>query len=83
MAKPAGERREEELGVSARIERRRDPLATRLFALMDVWDALRSDRPYRNALPQAKVLEYIRDQAGSNFDPALVNIFIDLIKEAG
>jgi len=50
---------------------------------MDVWDALRSDRPYRNALPQAKVLEYIRDQAGSNFDPALVNIFIDLIKEAG
>lgn len=57
------------------------PITARLFAFVDVWDALRSDRPYRNAMPKVDVLEYIRNQADSHFDPALVDIFIDLVKD--
>ena len=56
------------------------PLSARLFALVDVWDALCSDRPYRSAMPKADALEYIRSQAGTHFDPALTRLFIDHIK---
>lgn len=54
------------------------PLAARLFAIVDVWDALCSDRPYRAALPEGEVLVYIQEQSGKYFDPALVNVFIEL-----
>ena len=57
------------------------PLAARLFAVVDVWDALRSDRPYRASWPQEKVLEYIRTQAGTHFDPKAVELFLQLISE--
>jgi putative two-component system response regulator len=57
------------------------PIVARLFAFVDVWDALRSDRPYRNAIPKNEVMEYIRNNAGLHFDPALVNIFMDLVKD--
>ncbi len=52
------------------------PLAARIFAIVDVYDALTSDRPYRKAWPKAKALEYIREQAGKHFDPKLVSIFL-------
>ncbi len=52
------------------------PLAARLFAIVDVWDALRSDRPYRAAWPEAKVREHIRASAGTHFDPQLVEVFL-------
>jgi putative two-component system response regulator len=55
------------------------PLFARLFAIVDVWDALSSDRPYRAAMSQEDVLQYIRDQSGSHFDPSLVDTFIKLI----
>jgi len=48
------------------------PLAARIFTLVDVWDALRSDRPYRPAWPVERVREYVRAQAGLHFDPALI-----------
>ena len=51
------------------------PLAARAFAVVDVWDALMSDRPYRKAWSREKVLEYIRDQAGKSFDPKVVDTF--------
>jgi putative two-component system response regulator len=57
------------------------PLTARLFALVDVWDALCSDRPYRSAMPKADVLDYIRSQAGIHFDPSLTEIFIDLVRD--
>lgn len=57
------------------------PLPSRLFAIVDVWDALRSDRPYRPGWPEDKVLEYIRSQAGTHFDPAAVESFFRLINE--
>lgn len=55
------------------------PLAARLFAVVDVWDALRSDRPYRKAWPDDKVMDYIKEQSGKHFDPQVVNVFLDLL----
>ncbi|WP_218025701.1 HD-GYP domain-containing protein [Capsulimonas corticalis] len=57
------------------------PRAARLFALVDVWDALRSDRPYRRAWSHDRVCEHIRGLAGSHFDPALTEIFLDVVGE--
>ena len=56
------------------------PLAARLFAIVDVWDALRSDRPYRAAWPEAKVIEHIRAESGSHFDPKAVEIFLKVLE---
>jgi HD-GYP domain-containing protein (c-di-GMP phosphodiesterase class II) len=54
------------------------PLAARIFAVVDVWDALRADRPYRSAWPKEKVLEHIRSDAGTHFDPTVVETFLKL-----
>lgn len=55
------------------------PLAARLFAFADVWDALTSDRPYRKAWSRAEAMRYIRDNSGSHFDPQVVDIFLNEI----
>ena len=55
------------------------PLAARIFAVIDVWDALTSDRPYRKAWSEAKALDYIREQAGKHFDPKVTEAFIQLL----
>jgi len=52
------------------------PLMARIFAVVDVWDALTSDRPYRPAWTEEKALEYIREQAGLHFDPDIVDAFL-------
>lgn len=52
------------------------PLAARIFAVADVWDALRSDRPYRPSWPEEKVVEYLRANAGRLFDPQVVEVFL-------
>jgi PAS domain S-box-containing protein/putative nucleotidyltransferase with HDIG domain len=57
------------------------PLAARLFAVVDVWDALTSDRPYRPAWSEQEALAYIREQSGKHFDPQAVQFFFKLIKE--
>jgi len=54
------------------------PLAARIFAVIDVYDALTSDRPYRKAWPREKVIEHIKAGAGSHFDPKVVEAFINL-----
>ncbi len=56
------------------------PLAARMFAIADVWDALTSDRPYRAAWSRDMALEYIRDASGSHFDPQIVEIFLDILE---
>lgn len=56
------------------------PLAARLFAIIDVWDALCSDRPYRKKLPRREVAEYIREKSGTLFDPKLVDVFLSAIQ---
>jgi PAS domain S-box-containing protein/putative nucleotidyltransferase with HDIG domain len=54
------------------------PLAARIFAVVDVWDALRSDRPYRKAWSEEQTLEFIEEQAGKHFDPEVVRVFLGL-----
>jgi putative nucleotidyltransferase with HDIG domain len=56
------------------------PIAARIFAIVDVWDALTSDRPYRSAWSTKKALTYIKEQSGSHFDPQVVEFFLGLIK---
>jgi len=56
------------------------PLPARIFAVVDVWLALLSDRPYRKAWMKEKALAYIQEQSGSHFDPRVVEAFIELLK---
>ena len=55
------------------------PLSSRIFAVVDVWDALNSDRPYRPAWPIEKTRKYIREEAGNHFDPKVVEAFLKVI----
>ena len=55
------------------------PEPARIFAVIDVWDALRSDRPYRPRWSEDKVMEHIREQSGSHFDPNAVATFENVI----
>lgn len=57
------------------------PLPARLFSIVDVWDAMSSDRPYRKAIPEKKVLQHIREQAGHLFDPKAVDTFLDYLSK--
>ncbi|MCX7964559.1 MAG: GAF domain-containing protein [Candidatus Sumerlaea chitinivorans] len=57
------------------------PLSARLFAVVDVWDALASDRPYRAAWPHDWIVEYIREQSGKHFDPKVVEVFLEMIQK--
>jgi PAS domain S-box-containing protein/putative nucleotidyltransferase with HDIG domain len=54
------------------------PLAARIFAVIDVYDALTSDRPYRKAWSREKTLEHIKTNSGTHFDPKVVEAFISL-----
>ncbi len=56
------------------------PLVARIFAVVDVWDALTFDRPYRPAWPKEKVRRYIMEQTCKHFDPRVVEAFMELIK---
>jgi PAS domain S-box-containing protein/putative nucleotidyltransferase with HDIG domain len=53
------------------------PLSARVFAVVDVFDALTSDRPYSKAWPPEEAYRYIREQAGKHFDPQIVKIFLE------
>jgi HD-GYP domain-containing protein (c-di-GMP phosphodiesterase class II) len=55
------------------------PLAARLFTVVDVYDALTSDRPYRGAWPHEKAVEYLRAESGRHFDPKVVKIFLKML----
>jgi putative nucleotidyltransferase with HDIG domain len=57
------------------------PLFARLFAIVDVWDALCSDRPYRQAWATERVLDHLRNLSGTHFDPAVVQAFLALMQE--
>jgi HD-GYP domain-containing protein (c-di-GMP phosphodiesterase class II) len=57
------------------------PLAARIFAVVDVWDALTSERPYRHAWPKEEALAHIREQAGKHFDPRVVEAFLSILRE--
>lgn len=54
------------------------PFAARIFPVIDVYDALVSNRPYRKALPPAEVREYIKADSGKHFDPQVVDAFMQM-----
>jgi putative nucleotidyltransferase with HDIG domain len=56
-------------------------LDARIFAVADCYDALTSDRPYRAALPRARVIETIKEESGRHFDPRVVEAFLGLLKK--
>jgi HD-GYP domain-containing protein (c-di-GMP phosphodiesterase class II) len=57
------------------------PLSARIFAIVDVWDALTSDRPYRSAWSREQTMEYIHEQSGKHFDPRVVGEFLEMMRE--
>jgi PAS domain S-box-containing protein/putative nucleotidyltransferase with HDIG domain len=67
------------MGYPRGLHREQIPLAARVFAAVDVWDALRSDRPYRPAWQEEKVLEYLQSEASQQFDPHVVQVFMRLL----
>jgi PAS domain S-box-containing protein len=66
-------------GYPRRLKGDEIPLAARLFAIVDVWDALTSERPYRSAWSKEKAIRYIREQSGRHFDPCIVDLFLEII----
>jgi len=59
------------------------PLTARLFAVIDVWDALISERPYRRPTPPPDVIAFLQQESGRLFDPRLVDLFLRVLTEAG
>jgi response regulator RpfG family c-di-GMP phosphodiesterase len=57
------------------------PLTARIFTVVDEWDAITSDRPYRTAWPQEKAVEYIRESSGTHFDPDIVEVFLNNLEK--
>ena len=69
------------LGYPLGISGEEIPLACRILALADTFDAMTNDRPYRKALSQSDALAEIERCAGSQFDPLLAQLFIELLRE--
>jgi len=67
-------------GYPRRLKTIEIPLAARVFAIVDNFDALTSDRSYRPAWKREEALSYIHDQAGIQFDPKIVQIFLETIR---
>ena len=65
-------------GYPRRLKGDEIPLAARIFAVVDVWDALNSDRPYRKAWPNSDARRYIQEQSGMHFDPEVVKAFLSM-----
>lgn len=66
-------------GYPRRLKGIQIPVAARIFSVVDVWDALLSDRPYRKAWSREKALAYIKEQSGKLFDPDIIEIFLQII----
>jgi putative nucleotidyltransferase with HDIG domain len=66
-------------GYPRGLKEREIPVPARIFAIVDVWDAIQSDRPYNKGWPREKAIEYIKQQVGSRFDPHIVDVFLRLI----
>jgi len=67
------------LGYPQGLKGEEIPLSARIFAVVDQWDALTSDRPYRKAWTRENVIAYLRENAGKIYDPEIVNVFLTII----
>jgi HD-GYP domain-containing protein (c-di-GMP phosphodiesterase class II) len=65
-------------GYPFQLKKDQIPLAARIFAVVDVWDAMRSPRPHRPALADQAIQHYLHQQSGNLFDPEIINLFISL-----
>jgi putative nucleotidyltransferase with HDIG domain len=65
-------------GYPRKLEGENIPLGGRILAVLDVFEALTSQRPYREPMPTAMALEYLGQESGKHFDPALVKLFTEL-----
>jgi putative nucleotidyltransferase with HDIG domain len=68
-------------GYPRGLKEREIPLPARLFAVIDVYDALTSDRPYRKAWTNEEAIDYIRAESGKHFDPEIVRTFLEMIEK--
>ncbi len=68
-------------GYPRNLKEDKIPIAARIFAVVDVWDALRYDRPYRKGLPPLEVLQYLDSQRKRHFDATVVEAFLDMMKD--
>jgi putative nucleotidyltransferase with HDIG domain len=68
-------------GYPRRLKGEEIPLAARIFAIIDVWDALLSNRPYRKAWSVKRAREYIRAQTGHHFDPKVGRTFLEMVDQ--
>ena len=67
------------LGYPEGLKGEEIPLSARIFAVVDQWDALTSDRPYRKAWTRELVIAYLRENAGKIYDPEIVDVFLRII----
>ena len=70
-------------GYPQGLEGKQIPFSARIFAIVDAWDALTSDRPYRKAWGKKEALAHIINQAGTHFDPEVVDAFVKMLQEEG
>jgi HD-GYP domain-containing protein (c-di-GMP phosphodiesterase class II) len=66
-------------GYSRGLKGENIPLVARIFSVVDVWDALNSDRPYRHAWTKEKISSYIHENSATYFDPWVAESFLDLV----
>ena len=69
-------------GYCAGVSGERIPIGARILAVADAWVAMTSDRPYRAALPEEEALAELEEQAGTQFDPLVVDTLVDLVHAA-
>ncbi len=67
-------------GYPRRLKGDEIPLSARIFSIVDVWDALSSNRPYRRAWPQARVIDYIQSENERHFEPVITSAFLELVR---
>ena len=67
-------------GYPRGLRGRKIPLAARIFAVTDVWDALLSNRPYSKPWTREEAIAYLAEQSGKHFDPGIVKVFLDLVE---
>ncbi|NIM95241.1 MAG: HD domain-containing protein [Anaerolineales bacterium] len=70
-------------GYPRGLEGEKIPLEARIFAVVDVWDALSSDRPYREAWSIERVVDLMISEKGAHFDPRVVNAFVEMLESEG
>ena len=68
-------------GYPRGLKGRAIPLAARIFAVVDVWDAIQSERPYKKAWSRQDAIKHLHEQSGKYFDPQVVDRFLNLVEE--